>query len=257
MNWMNQGPNLQGKIKVWEVDLLRNITSNGLDKTLSDLPAFGGVQLVICGDFFQLPPVDVENNKTCYKCGESVIPIKERKYLREDDGRTTKKISHLERIHKMGVKPTRWTICTRAQRGIECGHLWNETVRYCFQTQTWSQINFRYAFLTKVHRQDDQKWIDMLSRIKIGEVTDEVLDYLVSLNRPLKPTESGIVPTRLYSYRRDVERENLEEFNKLNSKIHHFTAVDQGFSVALDKRWSWELSKPELEAQRKGPPPNY
>jgi hypothetical protein len=97
----------------------------------------------------------------------------------------------------------------------------------------------------------------MLSRIKTGDVTDEILDHLVSLNRPLKPTESGIIPTRLYSYRRDVERENQEEFNKLNSKVWGFAAVDKGFSETLDKTWSWELSKPELEAQRKGPLPNY
>lgn len=93
----------------------------------------------------------------------------------------------------------------------------------------------------------------MLSKIKTGEVTDEILNHLVTLNRPLKPTKSGIIPTRLYSYRRDVERENQEEFNKLNSKVREFTAVDKGFSESLDKKSSFELSKPELKAQRKGP----
>ena len=35
--------------------------------------AFGGLKVVLSGDFFQLPPVEIDQSRRCYRCGESPV----------------------------------------------------------------------------------------------------------------------------------------------------------------------------------------
>jgi hypothetical protein len=70
--------------------------------------------------------------------------------------------------------------------------------------------------------------VDILGKLKVGEVTDDILKYLGSLRRPLRDLDNGVKPTRLYTHRRTVERENEEEFQKLNTQQYTFDAIDEG-----------------------------
>ena len=67
----------------------------------------------------------------------------------------------------------------------------------------------------------------MLSRIKLGNVDDSVLDFLESLRRPL-PEISGLRPTKLYTHKSDVQLENDREFEKLEGPVYRFKAIDSG-----------------------------
>jgi hypothetical protein len=68
----------------------------------------------------------------------------------------------------------------------------------------------------------------MLSKLKVGEVTDEILRYLYNLERPLPELTNGVKPTRLYTHRGPVEQDNELEFNKLNGTVYRFDAIDEG-----------------------------
>lgn len=128
-------------------------------------------------------------------------------------------------------------------------------MRYCFQTPTWSKINFRSVLLTKVYRQTDKDWVDKLNKIKMGEATREILDYLHLLKRPLGPTKSGITPTRLYTHRQTVDNENDEEFKKLKCDMYEFDAIDYGQITKENKFDVRDLTEAELEEHRKAPYP--
>jgi ATP-dependent DNA helicase PIF1 len=121
----------------------------------------------------------------------------------------------------LGINPQRWALCN------SCKHPWNDGLKYSFQTASWNEAGFGVVVLSKVYRQQDQKWVDMLSKIKLGDVNEEVLDFLESLRRPLSE-DDGVKPTKLYTHRADVAAENDAEFAKLKSKEILFNALDSG-----------------------------
>lgn len=91
--------------------------------------------------------------------------------------------------------------------------------------------------------------MEMLGKIKMGEVDDKILDYLESLREPLSTSEIGIKPTMLYTHRKNVDQENEEEFMKLRGNIYQFNAVDTGRLMAEDYRSVREMEHAELEEQ--------
>ena len=125
---------------------------------------FGGVQVIFCGDFFQLPPVS-----------------------------------------KDPTNPTKFAFDSDA---------WKSGIKYTIMLQ-------------KVFRQQgDTKFIDMLNKMRLGEIDDETEREFKKLNRPLP--DDDIIPAELYSTRNEVDRANSIRLNKLPGKIHHFNAIDGG-----------------------------
>ncbi|XP_032457604.1 ATP-dependent DNA helicase PIF1 [Nasonia vitripennis] len=134
---------------------------------------FGGIQLILCGDFFQLPPV---SSKT-------------------------------------------------------------EQAKFCFQSDAWAkcvQLNFE---LKTVHRQTDPKFINILNRLRIGQVTDEITEILKNTSRQKIETE-GILATRLCSHVNEANEINESQLNKLSgiSKVYAAQDSDQSMTKALDQQ---------------------
>ena len=143
----------------------------------------------------------------------------ERKYLPEDDPRVRGLSPY---FHKVGVAKDRWTTCSRSfydkkeNRNRICGHLWNPTIKYAFQTDQWVQAKFVNLSLTKIYRQKDEEWINILGNIKKGSYWEQnVSEKLFSLQRELPVLSSGIRPTILHSHREYVAALNNLEFKHL------------------------------------------
>ncbi|KAF8429910.1 hypothetical protein BGX38DRAFT_399931 [Terfezia claveryi] len=169
-------------------DLYRKV--NALIKRLRNKKEFmGGMQVIVTGDFFQLPPVVIEANRTCYECDFNT----KREYLPPDDEMVLSLDPYLETV---GVSNIDWTTCSRThpRTGRICGHIWNPTMRYAYQTLDWLEANFKDFTLTKVYRQKDQQWIDMLAKIKKGEGFQDgkITAVLDGLKRPLPTLPSGL-----------------------------------------------------------------
>lgn len=71
----------------------------------------------------------------------------------------------------------------------------------------WDECQFVHHTLTDIFRQDEREFIQVLTRIRMGECTPEDELFINRLSRPLDVVE-GIVPTKLYSHNADVDREN-------------------------------------------------
>lgn len=212
-------------------DLFRKVSA--LMKRLRNKKEFmGGMQVIVTGDFFQLPPVVIEAERTCYECGTLIDFNTKREYLPHDDEMVLSLDPYLE---AMGVSNIDWTTCSRTHPRTNriCGHMWNPTMKYAYQTLDWLEANFKDFTLTKVYRQKDQEWIDMLAKIKKGEGfrDGKISAVLDGLKRPLPTLPSGIKPTILHTHRVSSEQENKREYQKLDGAEVSYSAVDSGAHV--------------------------
>lgn len=162
---------------------------------------------------------------------------------------------------RLGIDPTRWAICPGAPRSRKgCGHPYNDTIKYAFQSLTWQDVGFdkkdKIFKLEKVWRQDDQEWVNVLGKLKLGEVDADAIQYLHNLKRPLV-IKDGVKPTKLYTHRMNVEAENQREFEKLPGQTYNFHAIDVGRIRITRRDGSIEsetsLSQEEYRKERKQP----
>eukprot|EP00931_Biecheleriopsis_adriatica_P050429 TRINITY_DN2919_c0_g1_i2.p1 TRINITY_DN2919_c0_g1~~TRINITY_DN2919_c0_g1_i2.p1 ORF type:complete len:1011 (+),score=226.32 TRINITY_DN2919_c0_g1_i2:108-3140(+) len=124
---------------------------------------FGGLQLVLCGDFFQLGP------------------------------------------HKL--------------QG------------YAFEATAWDEVVQHHFCLKEVKRQEhDDSFRDILSELRVGQITPEAKVKLSRCMRPL-PVENGVLPTKLHCTNRDVDVENARELSKLEGPTHIVESAAKNSSI--------------------------
>ncbi|KAI6798523.1 hypothetical protein KC332_g15937 [Hortaea werneckii] len=119
-----------------EISMVQNEDLQRIDRMLraarSSNEPFGGVQVIFCGDFLQLPPV--EPFKHCLQCGRQREPMD----------------SH--HAYKCRLHGT-----------VEL------TEKWAFQAPVWEEANMKHIFLFKVHRQNNDDFRDILFRLWLGK----------------------------------------------------------------------------------------
>ncbi|MCK4968509.1 MAG: AAA family ATPase [Candidatus Aenigmarchaeota archaeon] len=122
----------------------------------SDKP-FGGIQVILSGDFFQLPPVSK-----------------------------------------------------------------NRPTVYCFEHEIWDRVVECEIELDFIFRQKNIKFQEMLSHIRRGFLEKDDLKLLAGVHGKKPHTESGVIPTKIYSLTKRVMELNLTELNILKTKVETF-----------------------------------
>lgn len=165
-------------------------------------PAFGGCQIVVTGDFCQLPPVKPFQH--CLECGREM---------------TTKvndvaKLTHVCRLHGEYADEDKWA----------------------FRSNAWGECNFVHFHLKTIHRQNDQKFIRMLQKCRLGHKMKES-EISLLMNHKCRVSQA----TKLYSTRREANDVNRAAFNQLKGVKFVYWCHDSFF---------WRQCHPHLE--RKG-----
>lgn len=159
-----------------EISMVRADLLDGVDSVLrhhrrNDLP-FGGVQLLMIGDLFQLPPV-----------------------VKEEDW---------EILHPYYASP------------------------YFFSSNALAKTELITVELTRVYRQSDGRFIELLNRVRSGTVDTVSLDRLNNRHRAglsSKETEGGI---SLSTHNRSVDEINASRLQELKGKLQLFSAHIEG-----------------------------
>ncbi len=136
-----------------EVSMLDADTVTLLDQVLQTVrgsrDAFGGMQIIFVGDFFQLPPVS---------------------------------------------------------KGRD--------IRFAYESPAWNQAKPVVCYLSEQHRQDDKLFLDVLTSLRRGEVTEETHMHLEARTRT--SGEHGADITKLYTHNADVDRINDKKLDELS-----------------------------------------
>ncbi|TPX41181.1 hypothetical protein SeLEV6574_g06218 [Synchytrium endobioticum] len=152
---------------------------------------FGGVQVIISGDFYQLPPVP--SAMPCPSCGSTEV---------------------------LNAK-------TDKAKCQKCKLEFNNLTRYAFESPVWNLLNLAVVELTKVFRQSDEHFIRILNAIRQGEYPEEAHDLLEKCRRPLSE-DDGVIATKLYPMKSDVKDENTRHYRDLKQATAHAYAARDG-----------------------------
>ncbi len=157
-----------------------------------DQRAFGGLQTILVGDFFQLPPI----NK------------------REEDGEQASFSPDIKRVPACADLPA----IALAQAGASAGR------QFAYHSSAWSALNPLVCYLSEQHRQEDAAFLEFLTALRRQAVAEMHKQLLRTRYSP-KPKD-GI--TQLYSHNADVDEINNKELAKLPSVANTFEMESRG-----------------------------
>lgn len=139
-------------------------------KIRRDSRPFGGIQLVVCGDYHQLPPVTRHSSQRSF----------------------------------------------------------------CFESRSWSSCIHHCIELKQVFRQSDLYFVQVLGEVRKGILSHvDLMEKLHMCCRPLNVGD-GILPTKIYTHRVDVESINTKELDALPGTPCVYHARDSGDPSILE-----------------------
>lgn len=99
---------------------------------------------------------------------------------------------------------------------------------FLFESEVWDQMKNEVFYLNTFYRFTDEKWIKLLSRCRLGELTAEDKTLLRSrlVDRKWKYEGEGVRPTLILPTNKKVEEVNTTELDRLNEEMVYFEATD-------------------------------
>lgn len=148
---------------------------------------FGGIQVIVTGDFCQLPPV--QPFKTCFPCGKTTLAE------HCDDG------------------PWTCPLCDLTFNHDDC---------WAFKSPTWERCQFKNVRLRKVHRQKDPRFVDILEafRSPAGLESSHVQILHETTTRVIKDA------IHLFPTNKEADRMNTTMLRRISEPTRSYASLD-------------------------------
>lgn len=161
----------------------------------AELMPFGGCQIIVTGDFCQLPPV--KPFRHCIQCGRELA-----EKINPDN-----KVIYECRYHGIHADEDKWA----------------------FRSKAWEECGFKHVHLKTIHRQNDQVFIQMLQKCRLGEQLTES-EIHVLMNHKARVSQA----TKLFCTRKEADDVNRAAFDKIKAEKHLYWARDTFISRQND-----------------------
>jgi ATP-dependent exoDNAse (exonuclease V) alpha subunit len=158
--------------------------------------AFGGLQVVLVGDFFQLPPVVRRASDL-----EERLPFEN-----ESD---------------------------------------DPSSAFAYQSPAWRDLGLTVCYLSEQYRQEDAAFLDILSALRSGSLTDDHKERLLARGAVFNEIPKGV--TKLFPHNADVDRVNERELGNLLGAVHVFTMQGSGQAHLIEQLKRGCLSPEKLQ----------
>jgi ATP-dependent DNA helicase PIF1 len=109
------------------------------------------------------------------------------------------------------------------------------SANFCFESDLWDSIHFQNIYLKKLYRFTDQKYSEILSRVRVCKNTTEDNSEIIKRyyayqdlfdEEGKKYDELKIKPTFLFSKKINVEEKNITELDSVCADQYDFMSVD-------------------------------
>jgi ATP-dependent exoDNAse (exonuclease V) alpha subunit len=176
---------------------------------------FGGMQVIMCGDFFQLPPV---------------VKTESRSDVRY-------KVSD-EQGEKLGLELE--SSSEKEKKGV---------LPFVTESKVWQEMQLRICYLDEQFRQDDRAFLRVLNDIRNNEVSEMTVE---TLSERLGQEVKGYVkPTRLFTHNADVDAINQKHLTALEGESRTYYMSSRG-SYGLAETLKRSCLAPDTLVLKKG-----
>lgn len=122
----------------------------------------------------------------------------------------------------------------------------NEEIKFCFETQTWQDLNLETFNLNEIFRQKEQKFVNILNNLRLGELDEGDIANLQQ-RVGITDNEKAIKPTILTTHNYKVEKINSEKLKNITNKSQTFAAEYFGTQSKIDLLKKNSIAQPLLQ----------